>query len=378
MTRGRKWVVLWLVRIGWLLIVLVGCGARSELDTPTSSSSDAGAPDAIVTPLCSPSTPVTVAQQAIVPSQFFVTPVGAPFVSNGYVEWLVAIDGDPAPWDPGEYYGIGQVDRAPIGGGSVETVATIVLRPHRDPQLAFDGEWMYWAADPHSGPGETQGTIVRASPDGSNVTTIIGGLSFPEGVVVQDGKIYFALAQTLERANVDGTNVEAIGSDTAIVQPGLSAVTSNTFYFIGSDGLESFPTSGGSDTTIVPAKVGLGGQGPMILFSGLFASGTSGLVIRAEDDLKSNSIPGTLLSWSTSSSSFSTIASGFIENSAMSWRTAVRGTTAYFTTSDVPIAGGTPTFVGPTSSTGGIAFDDTRVYWTSLDGNTVTVYSACQ
>ncbi len=108
------------------------------------------------------------------------------------------------------------IKRSNLDGSDVQTLVTLSTRPLvGSPQgIAVDASRrpkMYWA-------NSDQGSIQRANLDGTQVEDVVGGLSFPQGIALDRGagKIYWTSGQGIQRSNLDGTSIE-------IVVPGLSS-----------------------------------------------------------------------------------------------------------------------------------------------------------
>lgn len=87
--------------------------------------------------------------------------------------------------------------------------------------IAVDENYVYWAED------VAGGGIYRANHDGTGVTTLIGGLSRPRGLAVDDQYLYYGTynTTTIGRANLDGTGNSA--SFVTGVTTGASSIAVN-------------------------------------------------------------------------------------------------------------------------------------------------------
>ena len=133
----------------------------------------------------------------------------------------------------------GIIYRANLDGSNVEVLVTGLNYPL---SLALDvgaGSQMYWT-DPEAG------SIYRANLDGSNVEALITGAVFPYGLAldVAGGQIYWTAINLVEevgviyRANLDGSNVEAL-----ITAPNVALflaldVAGGQIYWTGTDPVE--------------------------------------------------------------------------------------------------------------------------------------------
>ena len=120
------------------------------------------------------------------------------------------------------------------------------------------------------------------------------------------------------------------------------------------------------------------------MLAGLSIDANDGLFIQSTFDPFHSPQPATLVRWSPTGAGTVPLASGLELD--MSWpahaKTASDGAHAYASSVGslvrAPLTGGALETVGPTAATGGIAFDDTRVFWTSYDGTSFTLYAACK
>ena len=107
--------------------------------------------------------------------------------------------------------GTGQIQRANLDGTNVETLVQGVTSP-TDIAVDVTGGKMYWT-------NTELGQIQRANLDGTNVETLIAGLSSPTGIALAGPKIFWTDTGTgaIQRANLDGSNVEDL--ITGLVSP---------------------------------------------------------------------------------------------------------------------------------------------------------------
>lgn len=374
----------------FVLIVTAGCGARSELANqgPTSSTpADSGSQPSA----CTLAAAVTLASFSSTDDN-----ASAPYVHDGFLYWSETSPTSVHDWWTGD--GVEKsttVRRVPTSGGGVQALASFNARADRYAlHVAYDDAFMYWAADPVGGPGETNGTIVRTNLDGSNATTLLGGLTRPNGVVLAGGKLYFtAIVQngggTAYRMNVDGSGEEVIGHAELPFPSETSDAVWTADYVYASEGGEGIINRVATDDEQTTELVDLwdGGLAPgEPELDGLSLQGSTGLALSWTSGNAQEPQPAEIVRWSPASGALETIATGLLVNSqsvpSPLHRTASDGVNAYATTNGsivrVPLTGGSLETVGPTESTGGIAFDDSRVYWISYDTSTVTIYAACR
>lgn len=82
---------------------------------------------------------------------------------------------------------------------------------------------MYWADEDWGGTG---GTIQRANLDGTNIEILVSGLESPQGIAlyVANNKLYWTQSwgpyKGVNVANLDGTNIETLVSDVNVGLPG--------------------------------------------------------------------------------------------------------------------------------------------------------------
>ena len=97
------------------------------------------------------------------------------YVTNG-----VAFDSAYVYWSESGAYSMNAIKRAPLAGGSTQTVAT---SDGFTAGLAVDSGSVYWV-------DQVGGQILAAPVDGGAVITIATGLTMPAGIAVQGGTIY--------------------------------------------------------------------------------------------------------------------------------------------------------------------------------------------
>lgn len=113
-------------------------------------------------------------------------------------------------WTDGNYNRLatGTVQRADKDGAHVQTLVPVTGSSFSTGPLALDvaGGHMYWS-------DTARDRIERANLDGSELTTLISGVSQPIGIAIDvpHGKIYFTGPNVIRRANfADGSNVETV------------------------------------------------------------------------------------------------------------------------------------------------------------------------
>jgi len=98
------------------------------------------------------------------------------------------------------------IKRANMDGSEVETVITTVEGMPTGLALEYEfgtPHWIYWADNWH-------GTISKAKIDGTNITVIIDSIAEPYDMAIDGDEMYWSEEYFLCRANLDGSNVEAI------------------------------------------------------------------------------------------------------------------------------------------------------------------------
>ncbi len=369
-----------------LALGVMACGARSSLDVP-SSSADAGVS-------CAPNVLATTTL-SLVPADISVDAeaVIGPYVVNDYVYIVQLSDGATEPNAASPDH-IATVERVPIAGGALTPVAAFGVRADRGGavQLAFDANYMYWVGDAviGAGPGESQGTVERARHDGSERAVVLGGLVLPAGVALDEGKLYFNNFRHYVRMNVDGTALETVDDqDTLSFVPGASDVVGGYSYVLGGAGVERVSNSGG---TLAPVSMIVASNAPFETTAfGISQSDSFGfaMIVQIDPGKQDSGTSGadwigvgSISRWPSSGGAATTIASGFAARFATWVRSAIDGAYVYFSAANeimrVPVAGGTPESIGPAAGVGGIAFDQTRVYWTSRQGSVASIYTACK
>ncbi|PHS35874.1 MAG: hypothetical protein COB07_12880 [Sulfurovum sp.] len=114
----------------------------------------------------------------------------------------------------------GRIMRADLDGKNIETLVPkgITTTPK---QLALDvaGGKVYWCDRGDVGGKNVDPKVMRANLDGSEIETLIfTDVMSPVGIALDlaKGKLYFSdrYANTIKRANLDGTNIEIVVKDT--------------------------------------------------------------------------------------------------------------------------------------------------------------------
>ena len=110
----------------------------------------------------------------------------------------------------------GSIRRSDLDGGNMEVILAYPSGPIEPWGIALDltTEKIYWT-DYYAGAGDT-GAVMRVNLDGSDVEELVSGLYAPTGLAldVEAGKMYWCDDEGVERANLDGTEVEVQSSDT--------------------------------------------------------------------------------------------------------------------------------------------------------------------
>jgi len=218
-------------------------------------------------------------------------------------------------WVDESYGKYGTVNKVPVGGGCMTTLAT----GQDDPgSIAVDATHVYWVnlGRPSSGGGYPNGTVNEVPIGGGTVTTLATGPS--------------AAAGPGASVAVDGTHV----------------------YWIGGGNVKKVPIGGGSVTILASGQ-----DHPRSL-------ATDGSNVYWVNETSVNQVP-------VGGGSVTTLATGGVINTAV----AVDATHVYWldagtaptTVNEVPIGGGSVTTLG----TGGfvpwsLAVDSTHVYWADL------------
>ncbi len=126
--------------------------------------------------------------------------------------------------------GTGAVRRADLDGDNVETVAA--SEAPKGIALDVTRERVYWTA--RGGNTLDAGVIQRSGPDGSDVETLVAGLSDPEDIALDllRGKMYYWAGEgRILRSNLDGTDSETLVTGVARpVEIALDAVEGKLYW----------------------------------------------------------------------------------------------------------------------------------------------------
>jgi DNA-binding beta-propeller fold protein YncE len=117
----------------------------------------------------------------------------------------------PASADSTKMYwtdvGAGKIQRANLNGSNVEDLVTTGLNVPHGIAVDLHGEKIYWT-------DVGSGKIQRANLDGSSVEDLVTGLDYPYGIALDifSSKMYWTDkdADKIQRANLDGSNVEVV------------------------------------------------------------------------------------------------------------------------------------------------------------------------
>ena len=120
-----------------------------------------------------------------------------------------------------------KIQRANLDGSNIEDLVTVGLSHPLEIVLDIAGEKMYWTNTSfHTGPWPGLDKIQRANLDGTNVEDLVTtGLVLATGIDLDlsDGKVYWtdAIANKIQRANLDGSSIEdvIVSSPNALINP---------------------------------------------------------------------------------------------------------------------------------------------------------------
>jgi hypothetical protein len=125
-----------------------------------------------------------------------------------------------------------EVDRVPVGGGSVETLVTT---PAAATRVATDGTYIAW--------GVPKNEVDARLTSGGTVTVLSSNTSFGGGLALAGGDAYFTLSNQVMRAPLDGSSqaqVVALASATDL------ALDGTTLFLVQSGAIVSAPMNGQS------------------------------------------------------------------------------------------------------------------------------------
>jgi uncharacterized protein YvpB len=264
----------------------------------------------------------------------------------------IAVDSTNVYWtdggDPANGYENKTVNKVPINGGPITTLATMASYPAG---IAVDSNNVYWA--------EQNGSVKRVSISGGTVTTIVSGLSTIWGMTMDSDNIYWTETNSVNKVPKNGGIVTTLASGVGSTEK--ITVDSTSVYWVGNGGgmglgtVKKVGINGGTVTTLVAS--GLNQPQRIVVDS------TNVYWTEFGGDVKKVPING---------GPVTTLASGQDNTSGI----AVDSTNVYWK-NDSPMAvqkidinGGTITTLATSNWSGqrmGIAVDSTSVYWTEPD-----------
>jgi hypothetical protein len=277
---------------------------------------------------------------------------GALAVSSGRVVWVNG--GQAANQVPATVQSIA------AGGGSMTQLASATAFGG----VAADATYAYWTASVAAPAGGSSGSLDRAPLAGGTAETIATGQNSPSGIAIDSANAYFAAAASgspngnVMKAPLDGGApvVLAMGG-----QPDSLAVDSTTVYWadVGFGTIQSVPIAGGSSATVALAQPDP--TGIAVLDGEAFWVTGGGNVVAATTD------GGAPTSLATGQSSPTAIAVDAVD---VYWANAGTcpddGGPCDGSIMKVGRDGGTPiVLASQQASPGGIAVDDSSVYFTT-------------
>jgi sugar lactone lactonase YvrE len=156
-------------------------------------------------------------------------------IAGGKIYWTDMGPGGAA--DKSVAINDGRIMRSDLDGRNVETLVPtgITTTPK---QLALDvpGGKVYWSDRGDVGDKNVNPKIMRSNLDGTSVETIVSAdVISPVGIALDtpNGKVYFTdrYANTIKRANLDGSDVEVVVKDTEYPVDLLIDFESRTLYW---------------------------------------------------------------------------------------------------------------------------------------------------
>jgi hypothetical protein len=109
-------------------------------------------------------------------------------LASGYAPLSIAVGATSVYWtDSGSDGDSGGVFSVPIDGGAVTSISA-ALNPSG---IAVDGASVYWTTMGSAGACQTDGTVMKASLDGSDTVTLAAGEYGPVAVVVDESSVYW-------------------------------------------------------------------------------------------------------------------------------------------------------------------------------------------
>ena len=134
-------------------------------------------------------------------------------ISGGKVYW---VDGSTT-WHRGFGDTVSRIQRANLDGTDIETLLTEDMPGMTLPAgIAISGDKMYWTNRGRYDEGgipQRDGGIYRANLDGTNVEALIVGLYWPIAIAVYHGRMYWIEIGAIKSANLGGTDVRLLVSE---------------------------------------------------------------------------------------------------------------------------------------------------------------------
>ncbi len=256
----------------------------------------------------------------------------------------IAVDANNVYWTENSFNG--QVMQAPVGGGTVTTLAALRDYPYA---IAVDATTVYWQDD----------VANMAVPIGGGTAVTIaaipslGGGQGQGGLALDPSSLYWTndneYAGMVMRSPYDGGAASTLAS--GLTYPNTLALYAGNLYFTVNGHVAMVPTSGGGATTLAAFNNGT---------STALAVGPTGIYWTDE-------LLGPLLTVGLDGGTPTTLAA----NTTQPFGVAIDATHVYWTTFSggtvmrLPLAGGTPVTVASGSgSPMALALDSAFVYWT--------------
>lgn len=164
--------------------------------------------------------------------------------------WTLVVHGGFVYWaarDPGGAGTAGVVRKAPTKGGPATTV--FHSKSHYPQAIAVDATGIYWTE-------YNLGNVMHVALAGGQPQTIATGQSFPTGIAIADGYVYWTARETEKEPGTGGVFRRALGGGavTQVVQkrkqPSDLAVAGGTILFLEGTTLHKAPAAGGEATPL--------------------------------------------------------------------------------------------------------------------------------
>jgi hypothetical protein len=286
----------------------------------------------------------------------------------------VAIDGSSVYWSvlpPGPRAAQGAILRAPLGGGTITTLASFT--PYNFGSIVVDDTSVYWSNTPDSSMTDVQ--ITKADKNGGGPPVVIATSPGPTGMVLDATSIYWcALGSgggTVATVGKTGGAPVTLATEQAQI---MSLAVDSTYVYYGRGGsstLNGVPQ--GPDGAIV--SVPLAGGMPRTLVS---MHGTTPLSVAVQGSYvyyttmpypPGPSRAGTLMRVPVGYGTPTTLASESDVIDAL----VVDSAHVYWGGVDIglksmPLAGGTPTEPAPCQAPVGIAVSGSSLFWVNSQG----------